>query len=366
MLKEMRIATIVLSVLATLPPLAAQIPIPTQELLFPHMVAGGGWETEVTIIAQGPDDSGGQMAFFGRSGLPLAVRVDGEAPSTTTVYSLLNRSAQTFTLTRSGQATVGFIILSQAVPGNQDTGSINGIETFRFKEGASVSAQVGVAPSPALTKAHLPFNNTGGNRTAFAMASLVDNSIDFTVYTEAGSHLETKTLNFSALNQQSLFVDELSGLSQGRRGFIKMRSDSPFHFVALDQNNLRLSTAGSLPGVIERRLTIVAGDTTTWNLRLVENGQHLTGIAERTGANPTTTIASGAIAIHPLQPSNRSLALTIHAFSALGTGLNIVLVAPVIDPQLISLSGDAVILTANGSLTGTGTFNFFALSSAPF
>ena len=198
------------------------------------------------------------------------------------------------------------------------------------------------------------------------MASLVTNSVEFTVYRESGQHLATTTLNFAAGNQQSLFVDELSSLAQGRRGFVKMRSDSPFHFVALDQNNLRLSTAGSLPGVIDRRLTITAGDTTTWNLRLVEDGQHLAGIAGRTSGTPTTTLASGGISIHPLQPTKRTLALTIQAFSEFGTGLNLVLVAPVRDPQLISLSGSAVILTENGTVTGTGTFNFFALSSAPF
>ena len=38
---RMRITTIALSLLGALSPLIAQVPIPTQEFLFPHMVLGG-------------------------------------------------------------------------------------------------------------------------------------------------------------------------------------------------------------------------------------------------------------------------------------------------------------------------------------
>ena len=100
------------------------------------------------------------------------------------------------------------------------------------------------------------FNNTGGNRTALAVASLQENSLSISLRDEGGQELETKQEAFDSMTQRALFVDELFPTSKGSRGSLRIDATEPFFGLSLDQNGLLLSSGGLFPGVIEREIVV--------------------------------------------------------------------------------------------------------------
>ena len=266
--------------------LFAQRVIPTQELVFPHLAVGGSWETEITIVAQGAENSSGLIFFFDTSGQPLLVSVNGGQPITSAAYSLLNRSSQTFRLTLNSSTRTGYAVLTQAFEGNENFGAINGVLTFRFKEGERVVSQVGVSSGREILGGHLPYDNTNGNLTAIAIASIQGGQIGFNRYDEAGSFLESKTLTFSNGAQRAFFlVDEFPN-SNEERGFFIIRADNEFYPLALNVKSDQMSTTALLPAIFERDLRVDWGIiggipiVLDYTLRLERDGLFLHGIAQ--------------------------------------------------------------------------------------
>lgn len=264
--------------------------IPSQGLAFPHLVVGGETETVVTLIAQGADRSEGDVKIYTQSGQPLPVLVDGAGPMSEFSYSLSSRSSANYRLTLNQETlNVGFAVVTQNPVGQSllsgpetrpqaQSGSIGGQVRFRIRSGSEVVSQVASLSAQVLSKVHLVFDNTGGNRTALAMASLVDNELAVTRYSETGTALETKHVQMTEMTQQALFIDELFRGSQAGRGFLIIDAREPFFGLSLDQNGLLLSTGGLLPGVIERDIEIstLFGEL-KGTLRLIQNGTFLTG-----------------------------------------------------------------------------------------
>ena len=152
--------------------------VPTQGLVFPQIVVGGTNETEMNLLAQGADDSEGDVQIYDQEGQPLPVLVNGSGPMAEFSYSLASGSAANYVLTSSSETlTVGFVVVSQQNPEDQTTdgasqnrardksGALNGQVTFRLRIGEDLLAQVAALPAQELSKVQLTFNNTGGNRT---------------------------------------------------------------------------------------------------------------------------------------------------------------------------------------------------------
>ena len=262
--------------------LLSQEVVPTQELVFPHLVVGGPWETEITVIAQGAEDSAGLITFFGESGQPLAVRVNGAAPSSSVSYSLLNRSSKTFVLSLDGDdAKAGYAIVSQTDFENVNKGAIQGVLTFKFKPSGSLVSQVGVPPSEEIAMGHVPYDNTNGNQTGIAIASLSGAAIEFKRYNEAGTLLETKTLTYAAGEQRAFLVTDEFPDASNQRGFFTLRGDDGFYSIALNINNNQLSGTVVFAGVIEREIITTEslfGGSTEYTLHVVQEGRFLRGV----------------------------------------------------------------------------------------
>ena len=223
--------------------------VPTQGMVFPEIVVGGTSETEMNLLAQGANDSEVDVQVYAQDGRPLPVLVNGSGPMSEFTLSLTSGSSASYVLTSDSEAlTVGFVVVSQNKPADQTTegasqnrardksGAISGQVTFRLRSGEDLTAQVAALPAQELSRAQLMFNNTGGNRTALAVASLQENSLSISLRDEGGQELETKQEAFDSMTQRALFVDELFPTSKGSRGLLESMPRSR----SLDSHSIRM------------------------------------------------------------------------------------------------------------------------------
>ena len=360
--------------------------IPTQGLIFPQIVVGGtgeiSSESEINLLAQGADDSEGDVRIYAQNGQPLPVRVNGSAPMSEFTYSLTSGSSASFVLTSDSEAlTVGFAVVLQNKPADQTTegasqnrardksGALTGQVTFRLRSGEDLTAQVAALPAKELSKAQLMFNNTGGNRTALAVASLQESSLSISLHDEAGQELESKQEAFNLMTQRALFVDELFPASQGSRGSLLIDATEPFFGLSLDQNGLLLSSGGLFPGVIEREIVVdLQFAVLLGTLRVVQEGPLLTG---------TIRLRDSATGVEgPLEPISGvffGAAGTEQYFLLLswGAGITQLLVTDRLDRNL---EGDAIGVVRSvistglsiGAIFATGLFQLSKKESAQF
>jgi len=359
-----RIVLILLLLFPSSTAVAFQTQLQSQELIFAHMAIGGGWESELTLVAQGDDTSAGVISFYGQDGLPMQVTVDGSQTVSSLSYFLIYRSSKTYRLTGSSSTKAGWISVSQVVAGNQNHGSITGQVTFRYLENGVVKSQVGVLPSKATPAIHLPFDNTGVNLSAIAYTSIGKNTIQATLYRENGAYLETKKITLEALNQQALFINQLFPNSQGTRGFLIFIGDAPFNCVALNVNNGNWSSAAAMPASLDRVLQISLADKTRWKLHLVRDGSLFYGVAEREEPFPTVYLpAFGSI----IESGGQKLfLLNLHGLDSSGIGINLNLSARMSNDRFFSISGKVASIREDGTLATTGTFELYVLSMAQY
>lgn len=356
--------------------------IPTQGLIFPQIVVGETSETEINLLAQGADDSEGNIQIYAQDGQPLPVLVNGSGPMSEFTYSLTGQSSTTYRLTSDSETlTVGFAVVSQNKPTDQTTegasqnrtrgksGAINGQVTFRLRSGQDLVAQVAALPAKELSRTQLMFNNTRANRTALAVASLQENSLSISLHDEAGQELESRQEAFNGMTQRALFVDELFPASQGSRGSLRIDATGPFFGLSLDQNGLLLASGGLFPGVIEREIVVdLRFAVLIGTLRLIQDGPLLTG---------TIRLRDGATGLEgPIEPISGvffGAAGTEQYFLQLswGAGVTQLLITDNMDRNL---EGQAIGVVRSfistgfslGAIFATGLFQFSKKDSAPF
>lgn len=342
-------------------PAYSQTALPTQEVIFPHFAVGGGWETDLTLIAQGSETSAGSVIFIAQDGELLPLTVDGNYCDGMLNFNMIYRSARTFKLTGGTQTQAGWIVVSQVVSDTKTKGSINGILTFRYKAGGVTISQVGVPGVRETMNSHIPFDNTAGNLSAFAVSSVFSNTLEIKRYDEQGMQQEATRISLGDTNQRSLFVHEMFPNSLNRRGFLTIGGTQPFAVLALNVNNSNWSSSSALPAVLERQIEVTGSPTMP--IRLILEGQFIHGVIETTPAvtNPIT----GVVVFKP----SGGMLLYLHMNSFLiGTGEAVVAVgiAKISDWKLLNVNGSVKYLYENGTTVDGGTFHLYPLSSAQF
>ncbi len=302
------------------------------------------------------------MVFVGQDGQPMTVMVNGRTYNGTLDFNLLYRSCSTFTLTGGSQTKIGWIIVTQLLSDSTTKGSINGVLTFRYKIGGAVVSQVGVPAARDVRNAHLPFDNTGGRLSAFAVVSFRANTLDIARYDEQGVLQETKRVVVPALNQQALFVHELFPNSINRAGFIAISGTDYLNFVALNVNNSNWSSSAVLPAVLERQIT-VTGSSSVMPARLVMEGQFIHGVLETSPGlvSPITGVVTF--------PPTGGMILYLHMSSfiaATGEAVMAVASARIADLKMLNVQGKVTYIYEDGSTQDGGSFNLYPLSTAQF
>lgn len=371
--RKMRlISIIVLLLTAAVFPLRGQVP--TQDLVFPHFAVGGGWESRLTLVAEGADHSEGWIIFGSQRGQNMTtVLVDGEPmlEGHFISYSLAPLTSRTFVLTSdSAEPEIGFIVLVQSykVEGN---GAVDGSLTYRFKDQSGrVLSQVGVPPSEELQGFYLPFDNTNGNRTAFAVVSgpllltgeTARNPIKFEWFTSEGQLQESKSIELDIENQTAMFVDELFPASARQSGLIVAKPRSTLYAVALEIANGEILTSASIiTPVVERNIKLTWDSGTPLGegqLKLMQEGPLLKGVVLFTFEGQEQQAWFGATGAWLDRGDGKQL-LTLTLLSTTGA---ITMVTTSVRQQIETHEGNFVFIDSQGKLKDpdrfivTGTF----------
>lgn len=340
---------------AFIAPLFGANPAPSLELLFPQFAVGGGWECELTLIVQGAGRSTGLIGFFDQQGQRLTATVDGEISNSVHGYDLQNGSATTMTITKDDDVEIGYLVVSQAASAPNRQSSIGGILTYRYVDGGEVRMQIGVPASQSLYATHIPYNNVGGNRTAFAILSVNRVPVTMVRHDEAGNVKASSQIEFQGFTQTARFVDEAFPSSRNTRGFLKLSSPDSFQILILNQNGSLLSTSVSMPGLLERNLSIeTSGESSDWTLRLIQEGFFLYGLTSMPGEE-AYSLATGIWLGGMLQ---------INMFGFDQGPLNYAFLAT--SGDLTAAQGTVTVLAHDGTVVDTGTFQMTKPSQAPF
>jgi murein DD-endopeptidase MepM/ murein hydrolase activator NlpD len=336
---------------------AFAVPLPTQGLVFPHVVVGGGWECDLTVLNQGAEDATGTISFFLSDGSPMEVFVGGSGPKTSIDFQLLWRSAKVFRISGGSTAAVGYAIGEQS--STSDHGSISGLLTYRFRQGGATIMQVGVKTAPRLFAAHIPYDNVNGNRTAIAILSPDRAPVTLRRYDDSGAGANRVEINFTyhGIDQAATFVDDLFPSAQQQTGFLRVEGEEGFYALVLNQNNLLLSTGDAVPAIVERTLHLDAEGVSDWTVRLAQTGESLSGIAQMQPGDSPTELISGSF-------SNGTLHLLLsRRAGGAEADRSILLSGQAAD--LDAVSGTAVMVASSG-VVGAGSFSLSRPDSAQY
>jgi hypothetical protein len=334
--------------------------IPTQEIRFPQFAVGGGWEADLTLVAQGGDASSGSIYFLTPTGQPMLVTVDGNLVNGSQDFTLLSKSSITYKLTGGSQTQSGWIVVSEAIAGTGSKGSISGLLTFRYRVGGSVISQVGVAGLRELHDAHLPYDNTGGNLSAFAVCSIPLNALQITRYDAQGTFQEQKMVDLAQLSQQALYVYEMFPASINTAGYLTISGVEGFGLLALNINDSKWSNSAGLPAVYERQIDIT--NKATAPVKFILEGQFIHGVIEMSPG--VISPVSGVISYSP--SGGMVLYLNLSSFLTTGQAVTAILTARIPDLNFQNVNGIVTNIYEDGTTQNAGSFHLYPLPSAQF
>ena len=116
---------------------------------FAQIAVGDEIQSVVDLTNQGTATFFGFLGVIGDSGLFLPVRIDGVLTSDYFIFEIPPGNTIRYTLTRSGQAVSGHLLIGDRFPEgtvNLDA-QISGTLTYRFLDGATLADSIGVPMS---------------------------------------------------------------------------------------------------------------------------------------------------------------------------------------------------------------------------
>ncbi len=159
---------------------------------------------------------------------------------------MLPKSCRTFKFTSAGETRIGWVYVGN----RQGRGSINGTLTYRSKVGNVVTNEVGILPRSSISSARFPFDNTNGNKTAYAFACLKTTGLlTFERHDEEGKYQDSTSKSFDPWTQTARYVCELFPASGHARGFVEISGTNVFAMVALNEIGEFYSSTAFLPAV---------------------------------------------------------------------------------------------------------------------
>jgi hypothetical protein len=341
-------------------PAFSEVTTPTQEIKFPQFAVGGGWESDLTLISQGGTESSGSIVFLTTTGQLMTVSVDGNAVNGRLDFRLLPKSLITYKLTGGSDAQAGWIIVSEVLSGAGAKGSISGILTFRYLSGGIVMSQIGVAGVRELRDAHLPYDNTNGNQTAFAVCSVPSNTLLITRFSADGTLQEQKAVDLAGLSQQALYAYQMFPASMDTAGYLTISGSQYFGLLAMNVNNSIWSGSAGLPAVYERQIDLP--NMPNLPLKFILEGQNIYGVLE---SSPGVVNPVSGVITHP--PSG-GIILYLHMPFSLANGQTVMVVgmARISDLKFQDVQGTVTRLLENGTTQTGSSFHLYSLSSAQF
>jgi hypothetical protein len=177
--------------------------------LFAHVAVGGGFTTVFTLVNTGADAATGSLILTRNDGNPLDTNL--AEPSV-----LQEGTDRVFASSAPISIPPGGTQIIQATPTNpsdpatvtgwgrveSEGGAINGVGTFQFAPGGTLSTIAGVLASPTVSVVTIPVNDDGGqNRfTGYAVANPGSAPINIKIVVVNSDGSVAQTLNPAALN----------------------------------------------------------------------------------------------------------------------------------------------------------------------
>jgi hypothetical protein len=190
---------------------------------FAQIASGGGWKTSITLTNQSANTVSAQINFYADNGNALTLPVafpqyaSNSAMSSVSVSVGPNNSVVIESGGAAGPVTVGWAdVLS--------TGALSG--SLAFALSAPLNSQGTVPLDTKLsTSLSMPFDNTNGYQTGFAMAnqSSAAQTITVTLLDQKGVQLSSMPMTLLAYGHASFFVSSLSPKAVNQLGVIQLQ-----------------------------------------------------------------------------------------------------------------------------------------------
>ena len=199
-------------------------------LIVPHLAAGQGYVTRLLLTGAGADASRGNIRLVSADGLPLLLRVDGEA-RTDWDFEIPPDGAYRVELTNESDLAVGYAVIT---PRDGDPAPA-GAALLQIRDGEGLVTEAGVELTNTGSAARV-FVDTVGTRTGMAIAnpSNVRAEVGLTLVDRFGVQQAESQKTLPAGGHLAVFVDELFGrLAPGFTGTIDLRSEVPVAVASL-------------------------------------------------------------------------------------------------------------------------------------
>ena len=127
----------------------------TDPVVFPHLAAGGGFQTQVILINPSGETVSGRIRLTQSDGTPLEVDWDGVSVSENS-YQIEANGVYRAKLTRTADVAVGYAVLTPEV-GPTPSGSV----VFQLLSGTELVTEAGVGVTAETTTARISLDNVG-------------------------------------------------------------------------------------------------------------------------------------------------------------------------------------------------------------
>lgn len=217
------------------------------DVVFPHLVTGNGWETLLVITNIGNTTVDFNQYFYDETGSPMSVRLrtipDNELIDTTAVVghlpvgtsvSITLYDATAYTI--SGWSNMDYDSVS---------GRLGGYAAFRLRAGGVVNEGLVPLSSSEDTAFAMPFDNSQGFATGIALtnpASNLINHVQVVALDRNGTQIASDALMISASGHRSYVLTDRMPAVAGQIGTLVVTSD----LTKLSAVGIRMNVAGGM------------------------------------------------------------------------------------------------------------------------
>jgi hypothetical protein len=210
---------------------------PNKDLIFPQVVAGGEYQTDLTVTNRGTEAWEGTLTFYRRKGEIWNPYVNEVQIADGAISAAIpSKATRTYKVTLPGSAEVGYLIAKKKENPSIDN-SLQGHLTYYIRNGEQISDSIGVLPSNPFFAATVPFEDFNSICFAFVNTN-VDGAratVTFRLYSDTNETMGTYTLPLAGKEHAAMYLWQMfNGVTIGR-GRVEIGVDVPISGIALIQ-----------------------------------------------------------------------------------------------------------------------------------
>ncbi len=219
----------------TLPVVDLDATAGTGTAVFPHLAAGGGFQTQIVLLNPSGTSISGRIQLVQSDGTPLEVDWDGVTVSENT-YQIGPDGVFRAELTRSGDVGVGYAVLTPDV-GITPSGSV----VFQLLDGTQLVTEAGVGVTAETTTARISIDNVGRQSgVAIANRGATSAEVVFVLQDRFGVEQERVTETIPAGGHLARMAQELfPTLELGFSGLLEVQSPVAVAPITLQSGTAR-------------------------------------------------------------------------------------------------------------------------------